>query len=60
MTIHFIDAGVDTGETILQKSCPVEPGDTEETLKARIQELEKEWYPRVLQMLEDRDINLNS
>lgn len=51
MTIHFVDEGVDTGEIILQKTCPVKPGDTEETLKARIQELEKEWYPKVLQQM---------
>ncbi len=58
MTIHFIDEGVDTGEIILQKSCPVKPGDTEETLKARIQELEKEWYPKVLEMIERGTISI--
>lgn len=51
MTIHFIDEGVDTGEIILRKECPVMAGDTVDTLKARVQELEKEWCPKVLQML---------
>lgn len=48
MTIHFIDEGVDTGEIIVQKSCTVEAGETEESLKEKIQELEKEWVPKVL------------
>ncbi len=51
MTIHCIDDGVDTGRILLQKSCPVLPGDTEETLKQRVQALEQEWYPKVLQMI---------
>lgn len=51
MTIHYIDEGVDTGEIIEQQSCTVDPDNDEETLKAKIQELEKEWYPRVLKKL---------
>lgn len=50
MTIHFVEEGVDTGPIILQKTCPVLPGDTAETLKERVQNLEKEWYPKVIQM----------
>ena len=34
-TVHFVDEGVDTGEIILQREVPVEPGDTAETLAAR-------------------------
>lgn len=49
MTIHIIDEGLDTGPILLWKTCPVLQGDTSETLKARVQELEKEWYPKVLQ-----------
>lgn len=56
MTIHYIDEGVDTGEIILQKECDILPGDSEETLKERIQDLEKQWYPKVLQMMEQGEI----
>ena len=52
MTIHWIDKGLDTGEILVQKKCSIKPEDTLDTLKARIQELEKEWYPKVLQDLE--------
>lgn len=35
-TVHIVDEGVDTGEIILQREVPVEPGDTAETLAARV------------------------
>ncbi len=56
MTIHFVEEDVDTGKIILQKTCPVLPNDTPDTLKDRVQTLEKEWYPRVIQMFADGKI----
>lgn len=44
-TVHFVDAGVDTGATIVQRRVPVLPDDTEETLSARILEEEHRAYP---------------
>ena len=35
-TIHLVDAGCDTGKILLKKTVPVMPGDTPETLYARI------------------------
>ncbi|MFA7681826.1 MAG: phosphoribosylglycinamide formyltransferase [Candidatus Peribacteraceae bacterium] len=58
MTIHIIDEGVDTGPILLQKTCPVHKDDDAESLKERIQALEKEWYPTVLQMLENGTLTL--
>ncbi len=60
MTIHFIDEGVDTGAVIVQKECPVMADDTVETLKARVQGLETEWYPKVLEMMEKGEVKLSS
>lgn len=48
MTIHYVEEGVDTGEIIIQKKCEVRPSDTPDTLKERVQALEKEWYPKVI------------
>lgn len=56
MTIHWIDEGLDTGKIIVQKSCSIEKEDTQETLKEKVQALEKEWYPKVLGMLERGEI----
>jgi len=41
-TIHFVDEGADTGPIIIQKVVAVEEHDTPETLKKKVQELEKE------------------
>lgn len=41
-TIHFIDAGVDTGEIIEQREVPVLDSDTEATLHERIKVVERE------------------
>ncbi len=51
MTIMFADEGVDTGEIIIQKSCPVSPEDSPETLKEKVQALEKKYYPEVIRKL---------
>ncbi|MBR3042441.1 MAG: phosphoribosylglycinamide formyltransferase [Eubacterium sp.] len=41
-TVHFVDAGTDTGPIILQKAVYVQEGDTPEALQKRIME-EAEW-----------------
>jgi len=51
MTIHYVDEGVDTGEIILQKTCQVDPAETPESLKQKVQALEKEYYPKVISHL---------
>ncbi len=57
ISIHLMDSGVDTGKILLQKTCPVLPDDTPQTLQARVQELEKEWYPRVLEMIHQGSVS---
>ncbi len=47
-TVHYVDEGVDTGEIIAQREVPVEPGDTAETLQARIQTAEHQLLPCVI------------
>jgi len=48
-TVHFVDAGVDTGPIILQKVVPVHADDTLETLSSRILTVEHELYPQAIQ-----------
>jgi phosphoribosylglycinamide formyltransferase 1 len=50
-TIHYVDDNVDTGEIILQKKVKIEPSDTPETIKEKVQALEKKWYPEVIRNL---------
>ncbi|CAM3140831.1 phosphoribosylglycinamide formyltransferase [Lactiplantibacillus plajomi] len=51
VTIHFIDAGIDTGQIIDQREVPVLPGDTVDQLATRIHACEHQFYPDVLQSL---------
>jgi phosphoribosylglycinamide formyltransferase-1 len=47
-TVHFVTAGVDAGPIISQAVVPVEPGDTEDTLAARILVEEHRLYPEAI------------
>lgn len=49
-TVHFVDEGLDSGPIIIQKCVPVLPGDTEETLTARILEQEHIIYPEAVRL----------
>jgi phosphoribosylglycinamide formyltransferase 1 len=50
-TVHLADSEYDRGQIILQRTCPVLPSDTPETLAARVHELELEAYPAALKVL---------
>ncbi len=50
-TVHYVDAGMDTGEVIAQRRVPVLPGDTPASLHARIQQQEHQLYPEVVARL---------
>jgi phosphoribosylglycinamide formyltransferase-1 len=49
-TVHFVDAGVDTGPIVLQAVVPVLAEDTEELLAARILREEHQIFPRAIQL----------
>ncbi len=44
VTVHLVDEGVDTGPVVAQAAVPVLPGDDEQTLLARIQDVEQPLY----------------
>jgi phosphoribosylglycinamide formyltransferase-1 len=50
-TVHQVDEGTDTGPIVLQKRVRIEPRDTEETLAARILEVEHEAYPEAIDLV---------
>ena len=50
-TVHFVTPGLDEGAPILSAEVPVLPGDTAETLAARILVEEHRIYPEALRML---------
>ena len=51
VTVHYVDAGVDTGPIIAQRKVDILPGDTLETLEERVHQVEHELYVEVLREL---------
>jgi phosphoribosylglycinamide formyltransferase-1 len=51
ISIHYVNEVYDAGKIILQEKCEVKPGDTPETLAARVHELEYRYYPVVIEKL---------
>jgi phosphoribosylglycinamide formyltransferase-1 len=47
-TVHFVDAGTDTGPIIAQGAVPVTPGESRDALQQRILKMEHRLYPMVL------------
>lgn len=52
-TIHWVDESKDTGEIIVQKKCSVEPHDTPESLKTKVQKLEGEAFIEAIKWWQD-------
>ncbi|MCA1481146.1 formyltransferase family protein, partial [Bradyrhizobium sp. NBAIM08] len=47
-TVHLVDGEYDTGRIVAQRRLVVEPGETAETLAARVLTIEHELYPRAV------------
>lgn len=50
-TVHFVTPGLDEGAAILQAEVPVLPGDTADSLAARVLIEEHRIYPKALRLL---------
>lgn len=50
-TVHLVDEGLDSGPILLQEAVVVREDDTEETLSARILEVEHRLYPRAVRIV---------
>ena len=51
VTVHWVDDGVDTGPIITQAAVPIEAGDDEDSLRARVQAVEKPLYVQTISQL---------
>lgn len=55
VTVHLVDAGVDTGPVVLQEAIAIRAGDDWDSLEARVHEVEHRLLPRAVRaLLEDR------
>lgn len=57
-TVHFVDAGMDTGPIIIQKAVPVNENDTEETLGQRILEQEHKVYSQAITLFFEKKLKI--
>jgi phosphoribosylglycinamide formyltransferase-1 len=51
VTVHRVDAGLDSGPILAQAAVPVVEGDTEDSLRARVQEAEKPLFLATIRQL---------
>lgn len=58
-SIIFVDENKDTGPIILQKSVEIEEGETVDSLRVKVHELEKKWFPEVIRWYADNKISVN-
>lgn len=58
-TVHFVDAGTDTGPIILQKAVEILPGDTPEVLQRRVME-QAEWVimPKAIDLIANGKVSV--
>jgi phosphoribosylglycinamide formyltransferase-1 len=58
-TVHFVDENLDAGPIIIQSVVPVEDGDTEETLAARILKEEHKIYSEAVKIVLDGNYRIS-
>lgn len=58
VTVHFCDDQYDTGPIILQEAVAVEDDDSVDSLARRVQEKERDLYPRAIQLYAEGRLQL--
>lgn len=58
-TVHFVDAGIDSGPVIIQAAVPVLEDDTPESLARRILAEEHRIFPKAIQLFSEGRIEVN-
>lgn len=59
VTVHFVDEGVDTGPTIVQRRVPVPVGRERQVLEAAIHAVEHELYPEAIRMIAEGRVRID-
>jgi phosphoribosylglycinamide formyltransferase 1 len=59
-TVHFIRTEMDSGPIIAQAAVPILPGDTAETLAARVLQAEHKIYPLALRLVAAGDVHVEN
>ncbi|MEO0332498.1 MAG: phosphoribosylglycinamide formyltransferase [Bacteroidota bacterium] len=54
ITIHYVNENYDEGAVIFQVGCVIQPYDTAETIAEKVQHLEHEYYPQIIEETMDK------
>jgi phosphoribosylglycinamide formyltransferase-1 len=60
VTVHFVDEGIDTGPTILQRRVPVPAGHERQVLEAAIHSVEHQLYPEAIRMIAEGRVRIDA
>jgi phosphoribosylglycinamide formyltransferase-1 len=60
VSVHFVDEGIDTGPTILQRRVPVPVGRERQVLEAAIHTVEHELYPEAIRMIAEGRVRIDA
>jgi phosphoribosylglycinamide formyltransferase-1 len=60
VTVHFVDEGIDTGPTILQRRVPVPVGRERQVLEAAIHSVEHQLYPQAIRMIAEGRVRIDA
>ena len=55
ITIHFVNEFYDEGPIVFQAKCPIAPDETAESLAHKVQQLEYQFYPKVVEEIALRE-----
>ncbi|ADH98232.1 phosphoribosylglycinamide formyltransferase [Salisediminibacterium selenitireducens] len=58
VTLHYVDEGMDTGPIIAQEAVRIHESDTRETVQKKVQTIEHSLYPKTLQQLIEKGVNV--
>ena len=58
VTVHFVDEKVDHGPIIMQQSVEIKKKDTLQALEDRIHKIEHKFYPKVIQLFENKKLKI--
>ena len=60
VSVHFVDEGIDTGPTILQRRVPVPVGRERQVLEAAIHTVEHQLYPEAIRMIAEGRVRIDA
>ena len=60
VSVHFVDEGIDTGPTIVQRRVPVPVGRERQVLEAAIHSVEHQVYPEAIRMIAEGRVRIDA